>query len=224
MMGHHGLRLLMRLAAEAMEENRRRRGAGESAGRPAGTGGDDIVESLEMLYAGGRLERESFLEMRDEVRTGELTQTDMEEIRHLVQEIGKPGSSQVTAEIAVGLKRVRRHMKRLLQARTESETTATRLQQQAEGSLAEAAKKEREARRLVLEDEGRARMLLEQRESILAQEGRLRERMGQLRQDIDRMEDLHRQLALREQEMEADLARARMGNIEREIRGMDGGG
>ena len=219
MMGHHGLRLLMRLAAEAMEENRRRRDSGEPVQRPAGAGRDDIVERLELLYAGGRLDRESFLELRDEVRAGELAEAEIGEIRHLVQEIGKSGASETTAELALGLRRVRRHMKRLRQAQAESEATRTRLQQQAEGSLAEAAKKEREARRLVLDDEARARALLEQRESILEQEGRQRERIGQLRRDMDRMEDLYRQLALQEQGMEADLARARMGNIEREIRG-----
>jgi hypothetical protein len=224
MMEHHGLRLLMRLAAEAMEENRRRREAGEPAQRSAGIRGDDLVEGLELLYARGKLERESFLEMRDEVRAGELSQAEMGEMRRLVEELGKSSSSETTAEMAVGLRRVRRHLRRLHQAQAESESASTRLQQQAEGSLAEAATKEREARSLVLEDEGRARVLLGQRERILEQERRLRERMGELRQDMDRMEDLYRQLALQEKEMEAALARARMGSIEREIRGRDGGG
>jgi len=85
-----------------------------------------------------------------------------------------------------------------------------------------ATRDEEDARAVVLKDEERARALLEHREAVLEDVRRIRESVSGLRQDIQRMEDLQRQLKLQEQELEATLARTRLGSLERDIRGEKG--
>ena len=101
----------------------------------------------------------------------------------------------------------------------DSEATAKRLEGQLAELEARASGDEEDARQAVLADEARARSILEHRESMLEQVGRLRESIRGLRQDIQRMDDLQGQLKIQGQELEAGLARARLGTLEQEIRG-----
>lgn len=213
MMGHHGLRMLLRLAEESLEENRRRRGEG----LPPRSEGEGLREEVRRLYARGELDRETFLELRRLAERGQLTRTDLEEARLQAREILAMESPEAR-EASAALAELRRQERALERAKTDSEATAGRIEAQLADLKARAGQDEEEARRVVLDDEARARSLLEHRESILEEEERLRLSVQALRQDIRRMDDLQQQLKLQAQELEVQRSRARLGAVERQIR------
>lgn len=215
MMCHHGVGMLLRLAEDAVAENRRRRGVAVPPPRPEG---ERLSEELRLLYARGDLDRLTFLEMREQAERGELTWADLGEARRQAEDM-RAMESPEAREAGVSLARLRRQEKALERARADSEATAKRLEEQVADLEAQASRDEEEARQAVLADEARARSILERRESVLEQAERLRESIRGLRQDTQRMDDLQRQLKIQGQELEAGLARARLGTLEREIRG-----
>ena len=219
MMCHHGAGMLLRLAEDAVAENRRRRGVDMPPPRPEG---ERLREELRMLYARGDLDRQTFLEMRELAERGELTWTDLGEARRQAEEV-RVMESPEAREAGVALAGLRRQEKALDRARVDSEATARRLEEQLADLEAQAGRDEEEARRVVLADEARARSVLEHRVSVLGQAERLRESVRGLHQDTQRMDDLQRQLKIQEQELEAGLTRARLGTLEREIRGQNAG-
>ena len=188
---------------------------------PARFEGEGLREELRLLCARGDLDRQTFLEMRDVAERGELTWADLEEARRQAEEM-RAVESPEAREAGVAVARLRRQEKALERARVDSEATARRIEKQLADLEAQAGRDEEEARRVVLADEARARSLLEHRESMLEQAERLRGSIRGLRQDIQRMDDLRRQLTIQEQELEAGRARARLGTLQREIHG-DGG-
>ena len=218
MMCHHGVGMLLRLAEDAVAENRRRRGVAMPP-RPEGEG---PREELRLLYARGDLDRQTFLEMREQAERGELTWSDLGEARRQAEDM-RAMESPEAREAGVALARLRRQEKALEGARVDSEATAKRLEEQVADLEAQASRDEEDARRVVLTDEARARSILEHRESMLEQVERLRESIRGLRQDMQRMDDLQGQLRIQGQELEAGLARARLGTLEREIRGGSAG-
>lgn len=215
MMCHHGLGSLLRLAEDAVAENQRRRGATPPPPRPKG---ERVGEELRLLYARGDLDRQTFLQMRGLAERGELTWADLEGTRREAEEM-RAMESPEAREVGLTLARLRRQEKALERARLDSEAAARRLGEQVVDLEAQAGRDEKEARQVVLEDEARARSILEHREPMLEQAGRLRKSIQGLHQDIQRMDDLRRQLKIQEQELQAGLARARTGALEREIRG-----
>lgn len=217
MIGHHGLRLLMRLAEEALEENQRRR----SAPPPGRAEGESPLQELRRLYAGGELDRDTFLEMRSLARRGQLTRADLEEARLQAKEM-RALESPEAREASRSVASIRQHLRALEKAKSDSETTAKRLEGQIEYLRSQAARQEAEARRIVLEDESRARSVLELRESMLEQVDRLTRSVSELRQDIQRIDELQKQLSVQEQELEAGRARARLEALERGIRREEG--
>ena len=217
MMCGRGPGLLLRLAEDALAENRQRRGVASPIFRPEG---ERMVEELRQLYARGELDRETFVEMRGPAERGELTRADLLEVRRQAAE-ARALESPEAREAGVSLARLLRQEKALERARKDSEATAGRLEGQIADLEAEAGRDEAEARKIVLVDEARARSFLEHRESVLEQTQRLRESIQGLRQDIQRMDDLQRQLKVQEQELEAGRARAQLGALEQQIRGAD---
>ena len=215
MMCGRGPGLLLRLAEDALAENRQRRGVASPTLRPEG---ERMVEELRLLYARGELDRETFVEMRGLAERGDLTRADLLEARHQAAE-ARALESPEAREAGMSLARLLRQEKALERARKDSEATAGRLEGQIADLEAVAGHDEADAREIVLVDETRARSFLEHRESVLEPTQRLRDSIQGLRQDIQRMDDLHRQLKIQEQELEAGRARAQLGALERQIRG-----
>lgn len=208
----------MRLAEEALAENERRRDEISPGRHPRA---ESLEQELRLLYARGDLDRESFVEMRELAKLGRLSPADLGEARRQAAQVRALDSPEAR-EAAVALARLRRQEKALESARGDSEAGAARMEAQVTDLETRATRDEEDARAVVLKDEERARALLEHREAVLEDVRRIRESVSGLRQDIQRMEDLQRQLKLQEQELEATLARTRLGSLERDIRGEKG--
>ncbi|MHB1415111.1 MAG: hypothetical protein ACYC1C_07640 [Chloroflexota bacterium] len=212
MMGHHGLRLLMWLAEEAVAENERRRG---TAGTATRSGPGRLRAEVRLMYARGDLDRDTYLELRQLAERGALTETDLAEARREAAEM-KTLESPEAKELGRAIAGLHRRQQSLERARTDSESMDAGLANQLADLERQASSLEDEAREVVLDDEDRARSLLERREIVLEQTERLRRSADGLRRDIERMEDLGRQLRLQEQELQAAQVRARLGALERD--------